>query len=291
MTELPPPAPRGGARYVVVKNTLAQRALAANKIAELDDHLAGPTGLVLAGPDPLAAAKVLTEFAKEFQKPAVRIGLVDGKAGQPGLCQAAGGASLARRFSASWPGPASTACCIRWSAPSRRFATQRQAEPQLHGEGTRMPPPLTNDQILEAIGNKTVVELADLIEAFKSKFNVTVVAAAGRPAGGAGRPRRPPSRSRPSSRSSSRRAAPRRSRSSRWSARSPPWASRKPRTVDNGAQQDDQGRRVQGRGRGAQEEAGRAGRGRRAEVGRSPTLSRPGANGPAAKGADLTLLQ
>ena len=45
---------------------------------------------------------------------------------------------------------------------------------------------MTNDQILEAIGNKTVVELADLIESFKTKFNVSVVAAAGPAAGGAG---------------------------------------------------------------------------------------------------------
>jgi large subunit ribosomal protein L7/L12 len=45
---------------------------------------------------------------------------------------------------------------------------------------------LTNDQILEAIGGKTVVELAELIEAFKSKFNVTIVAAGGPAAGGAG---------------------------------------------------------------------------------------------------------
>ncbi len=37
---------------------------------------------------------------------------------------------------------------------------------------------LTNEEILDAIGNKTVVELADLIEAFKSKFNVTIAAAA-----------------------------------------------------------------------------------------------------------------
>jgi large subunit ribosomal protein L7/L12 len=42
---------------------------------------------------------------------------------------------------------------------------------------------LSNEEILEAIGNKTVIELADLIEAFKTKFNVTVMAA---PAGGAG---------------------------------------------------------------------------------------------------------
>jgi large subunit ribosomal protein L7/L12 len=40
---------------------------------------------------------------------------------------------------------------------------------------------LSNDEILEAIGSKTVLELADLIESFKSKFNVTVSAA---PAGG-----------------------------------------------------------------------------------------------------------
>ena len=40
---------------------------------------------------------------------------------------------------------------------------------------------LSNEEILEAIGNKTVLELADLIEAFKTKFNVTVAAA---PVGG-----------------------------------------------------------------------------------------------------------
>ena len=48
---------------------------------------------------------------------------------------------------------------------------------------------LSNEEILEAIGNKTVVELAELIEAFKSKFNVTIAAApvgGAAPAGGAG---------------------------------------------------------------------------------------------------------
>jgi large subunit ribosomal protein L7/L12 len=45
---------------------------------------------------------------------------------------------------------------------------------------------LSNEEILEAIGNKTVVELAELIEAFKTKFNVTIAAAAAAPAGGGG---------------------------------------------------------------------------------------------------------
>jgi large subunit ribosomal protein L7/L12 len=45
---------------------------------------------------------------------------------------------------------------------------------------------LSNDEILDAIGGKTVVELSELIEAFKTKFNVSIVAAAGPAAAGAG---------------------------------------------------------------------------------------------------------
>ncbi len=36
---------------------------------------------------------------------------------------------------------------------------------------------LSKDEILEAIGNMSVFELAELIDAFKSKFNVTITAA------------------------------------------------------------------------------------------------------------------
>jgi large subunit ribosomal protein L7/L12 len=47
---------------------------------------------------------------------------------------------------------------------------------------------MSKDEILDAIGNMSVFELAELIEAFKSKFNVTIAAApVGAPAaGGAG---------------------------------------------------------------------------------------------------------
>ena len=79
MTELRRRLRRAGVDYVVVKNTLAQRAFAANGVHALDDHLAGPTGLVLSGKDALAGAKVLADFAKEFEKPAIKIGLVDGR--------------------------------------------------------------------------------------------------------------------------------------------------------------------------------------------------------------------
>lgn len=46
---------------------------------------------------------------------------------------------------------------------------------------------MNKDEILEAIGNMSVFELAELIEAFKSKFNVTISAApVGGGAGGGG---------------------------------------------------------------------------------------------------------
>jgi large subunit ribosomal protein L10 len=79
MTDLRRRLKAAGVSYIVVKNTLAQRALAANSVTALDDHLAGPTGLVLAGKDPVAAARVLTDFAREFEKPGIKIGLVDGR--------------------------------------------------------------------------------------------------------------------------------------------------------------------------------------------------------------------
>ncbi|HET8713397.1 MAG TPA: 50S ribosomal protein L7/L12 [Gemmatimonadales bacterium] len=44
---------------------------------------------------------------------------------------------------------------------------------------------MSKDDILDAIGNMSVFELAELIEAFKSKFGVTIAAPAAAPAGGA----------------------------------------------------------------------------------------------------------
>ena len=66
---------------------------------------------------------------------------------------------------------------------------------------------LSKDDILGAIGNMSVFELAELIEAFKEKFGVTIAApvaaapAAGGGGGGGGVAAQPPRR-RPSSRSS-----------------------------------------------------------------------------------------
>ncbi|HEY5087970.1 MAG TPA: 50S ribosomal protein L10 [Gemmatimonadaceae bacterium] len=77
MTELRRRLRRAGVEYVVIKNTLALRAV--NESGLAGSRLRGPTGIVV-GKDAVAAAKVLTDFAKENeQKPEVKGGLLDGR--------------------------------------------------------------------------------------------------------------------------------------------------------------------------------------------------------------------
>ena len=68
-----------GVQFRVIKNTLLKRAFNARGIKELDDHLAGPTGLVFSPVNEMAPAKILADFAKEFEKPRVKAAVVDGR--------------------------------------------------------------------------------------------------------------------------------------------------------------------------------------------------------------------
>lgn len=78
MTELRRRFRKAGVEYVVIKNSLALRAVNESGLAGL--RLRGPTGVVI-GKDPVAAAKVLSDFAKENeQRPSVKGGMLDGKA-------------------------------------------------------------------------------------------------------------------------------------------------------------------------------------------------------------------
>jgi large subunit ribosomal protein L10 len=77
MTELRRRLRKAGVEYVVIKNTLALRAVTQSGLTA--QRLRGPTGVVI-GTDPVAAAKVLADFAKEFDaKPEVKGGLLEGK--------------------------------------------------------------------------------------------------------------------------------------------------------------------------------------------------------------------
>ena len=78
MTDLRRRLRRANVEYVVIKNTLALRAV--NESGLVAQKLKGQTGLVIAK-DAVAAAKVLADFAKENDaRPAVKGGLLEGKA-------------------------------------------------------------------------------------------------------------------------------------------------------------------------------------------------------------------
>lgn len=77
MTELRRRLRKANVEYVVIKNTLALRAV--NESGLVGQRLRGPTGLVVAR-DPVAAAKLITDFAKENDsKPAVKGGMFEGR--------------------------------------------------------------------------------------------------------------------------------------------------------------------------------------------------------------------
>ena len=78
MTELRRRLRKAGVEYVVIKNTLALRAV--NESGLVGARLRGPTGLVVSS-DAVVAAKVLSDFARENdQKPEVKGGVLEGKA-------------------------------------------------------------------------------------------------------------------------------------------------------------------------------------------------------------------
>src|SRR5690348_8780481 len=78
MTELRRRFRKANVEYVVIKNTLALRAV--NESGLVATRLRGPTGLVVAR-DAVVAAKLLQDFAKENdQKPAVKGGMLEGRA-------------------------------------------------------------------------------------------------------------------------------------------------------------------------------------------------------------------
>lgn len=84
MTEFRDRLAEEGVRYRVVKNTLALRALSDSELPDISDHFRGPTGLVLGEDDPVAPAKVLTEFADEHDdRPAVKVGVVESRVVEP----------------------------------------------------------------------------------------------------------------------------------------------------------------------------------------------------------------
>lgn len=67
------------ATYKVLKNRLAARALESTPLAPLREHLKGPLALTFHPQEPVALAKVLSDFAKDNPALEFKAGLMEGK--------------------------------------------------------------------------------------------------------------------------------------------------------------------------------------------------------------------
>jgi large subunit ribosomal protein L10 len=65
--------------YQVVKNSLMVRASQETDVALIKETFKGPSAVAMSYSDPIAPAKVLTEFAKDHDVFAIKVGVMDGK--------------------------------------------------------------------------------------------------------------------------------------------------------------------------------------------------------------------
>ncbi|AUS97732.1 50S ribosomal protein L10 [Clostridium thermosuccinogenes] len=78
-TEMRSALRKSGVEYRVVKNSLTSLAAKENGLEDLIPYLKGPTALAMSSTDPVAPAKVMSEYAKKFEALELKVGVVEGK--------------------------------------------------------------------------------------------------------------------------------------------------------------------------------------------------------------------
>ena len=68
----------GGAKCLVAKNSYMKKALAEAGLPDIAEGLVGQTAFVTGENEVFAAAKAIKNFEKEFKKPEMKVGILDG---------------------------------------------------------------------------------------------------------------------------------------------------------------------------------------------------------------------
>ena len=69
-----------GVEYtLVIKNSIIRFSAKENGYDALDEYLVGPTALAISLDDPVAPSKLLSKFAKQYDKLEIKAGVVEGK--------------------------------------------------------------------------------------------------------------------------------------------------------------------------------------------------------------------
>lgn len=79
LTELRSKYREAGVEYKVYKNTMMRFAFKDAGLEDFNEFLKGPSAIAFGYDDPVQAAKITSEFAKENEKLEIKAGIVDGK--------------------------------------------------------------------------------------------------------------------------------------------------------------------------------------------------------------------
>ncbi|MGD9009445.1 MAG: 50S ribosomal protein L10 [Desulfobacteraceae bacterium] len=79
MTELRAKLREAEIEYQVIKNTMLRLASEGTDVEAIKDNFKGPSAIALSFEDPVAPAKILTDFAKDHDKLEIKIGVMGGK--------------------------------------------------------------------------------------------------------------------------------------------------------------------------------------------------------------------
>ncbi|MCF7810347.1 50S ribosomal protein L7/L12 [bacterium] len=170
--------------FRVAKNTIAKLAFEWNGHKGLDDILTGPTGFCIGFDDPILPIRILSDFIKEASKPEIKGCLVEGKLYGPEKVKELRDIPprdvLLSLVVGAIAGPLSAFVNVINEIP-RTFvsvvdAIARKAEEDSTGRDGITASGGSVEQIIEAIGKMTVLELVELKKALEEKFDVSAAA-------------------------------------------------------------------------------------------------------------------
>lgn len=126
-----------GVHYRVVKNTLTHLAVKGTDKEFLSKHLTGPTAVAWSDTDPVAAAKILVQFAKDNSQMRLKAGYLTGSSidvdGIKALAELPGRDELRAKFLSVFKGPTQKMVTLLTQVPRNFLYVLKQRQEQLNG--------------------------------------------------------------------------------------------------------------------------------------------------------------
>jgi len=172
-----------GSDFKVYKNTLTKRALDSLNI-NIDEHLNGPKAIAF-GTDAVAPIKALSEFAKSHTALEMKVGVVDGEIADQAmlneLSQIPSREGLLTMFAGGLIEHVKNfAICLDLHANNLEKKKKKKKEEYKMAK-------IENKDIIEALKEKSLLEIKELVDMMKEEFGVdpSAVAVAAAPVAGA----------------------------------------------------------------------------------------------------------